>query len=517
MFRKQPKIASIEQDIAAMSKETGTAVFSYDEIHHSKVDNELHYDYQKVIDGVSKAQNITANEAEERLLERGVLRPMPNGEYVVNVGGATRDGGGTNYGGLAFFTFSKEDAHSQYHEMAHSYQKQENLFDEDKLDKMYAISEKGLDERDNKSDKLADRNTYKSYLREVHADVFAQTALMLREKSTFGFAKQALYAQSHGESRNAEGVLAGVLDEGLGEKAKLYACKPVIHAAIKEVAAIRKAGQRADYFNPDGTLNAEKVSGLCERLVLDNAYSPRTYKAFVDYNFNDTHVSEEKDWKKGSLLAVAKFLPASGFMALNNGGKIIRKKMSKIRHNILRRKEISLLKKMSKQPQKSDNPKIQAANDYTCIQAKMQLAAANSAYRNADVMVAGMVDYMHKNEISSADLQEMSDALRMRGNQKILTEINKIVQQNKGNPHFQKIMDVPAKFTEMHEKTSDMSAKEKSVFFHNLRMGNNISLGESGKGLTAAQSMSKTLAQTNSPQQLNLVRMRMAKGGRGGE
>ena len=39
MFRKQPKIASIEQDIAAMSKETGTAVFSYDEIHHSKVDN----------------------------------------------------------------------------------------------------------------------------------------------------------------------------------------------------------------------------------------------------------------------------------------------------------------------------------------------------------------------------------------------------------------------------------------------------------------------------------------------
>lgn len=119
MFRKQPKIASIEQDIAAMSKETGTAVFSYDEIHHSKVDNELHYDYQKVIDGVSKAQNITANEAEERLLERGVLRPMPNGEYVVNVGGATRDGGGTNYGGLAFFTFSKEDAHSQYHEMAH--------------------------------------------------------------------------------------------------------------------------------------------------------------------------------------------------------------------------------------------------------------------------------------------------------------------------------------------------------------------------------------------------------------
>ena len=76
MFRKQPKIASIEQDIAAMSKETGTAVFSYDEIHHSKVDNELHYDYQKVIDGVSKAQNITANEAEKRLLERGVLRPM---------------------------------------------------------------------------------------------------------------------------------------------------------------------------------------------------------------------------------------------------------------------------------------------------------------------------------------------------------------------------------------------------------------------------------------------------------
>ena len=34
-------VAPAEQDLAAMSKETGTAMFSYADIHNAKVDNEL--------------------------------------------------------------------------------------------------------------------------------------------------------------------------------------------------------------------------------------------------------------------------------------------------------------------------------------------------------------------------------------------------------------------------------------------------------------------------------------------
>ncbi len=492
------KVAPIEQDITAMSQETGTAVFSYNDIHNAKVDNELHYDYKKVIDGVSAAQKISSTEAEKKLLDCGVLRPLPNGEYMVDVGYTTRAGGARNKNGIAFFTFSDEDIHNQYHEMAHSYQRRGNLFDDDKLDKMYSVSEKGLLPNENRVEKLADRDTYKAYLKETHAEIFAQTALMLRTNNAISFAKQAVYAQSFGENRNATGLLAGILDERLAHKAKLYACKPVMYAAIKEVAAIRKSGNRADYFNQDGTLNAEKVSNLCEKIVLNNAYSPRTYKAFLDNNFNDSHTAEEKNWQKGSLLSVAKALPANAVMAVYNGTKNVKNIINKIKHNSLRRKEAALLKHMVKHRKTSDNPQIQATNDYAYIQAKMLLVGASSKYKDADDAIIEMVTDMHKNEISAKDLQQMSAAIKATGSYNVFSEINAIIKQNKDNPYFNKIMDNPANLANTFRgQAKSGQDREKGEFLHNLRMGRNLHLNKT-EGLTAR-------ARSASPQQLNLT------------
>lgn len=460
MFRssqKVPKPVTVEQDIAAMARETGTAVFSYDDIHNSKVGNKLHCDYNKVIAGLSKAQNITPLDAEKKLIECEVLRPLPNGEYLVDVGYSTRRGGGRNFDGTVFFTFSKEDVHSQYHEMAHSYQKQGNLFDDAKIDKMYTPSANGLQVS---GGKLADKDTYKTYLNEVHAEIFAQTALMLREKSALGFSKQALYAQSHGESRNAEGLLIGALNEGMGKTAKLYACKPVMHAAIKEVAAIRRSKKRADYFNQDGTLNAKKVAELCEKIVLDNAYSPRTYQSFLDNKFNDNYTGE-KDWKKGSLLAVAKLLPAKGIMALQNSGKTIRKSINKIKHGLLHHKEKSLLKDMTIQRQKSDNPQVQAVNDYAYIQAKMLQIGAGSSYVNAGDIVPFMVKDMHEHDMSYDKIRSLAQEIKAPKSLKAFMEIDAIIKENKNNPHFQEIMKNPAVVADVRHTQSNVTEKSK--------------------------------------------------------
>lgn len=447
--RSKIKPASIEKDLTAMSAETGTAMFSYNELHHSKAGGELHCDYKKVIDGVSKAQKITHSEAEKKLLECEALRPLPNGEYAVDVGYTTRNGGGRNHGGTVFFTFSDSDIHNKYHEMAHSYQKQGNLFDDAKLDKMYAVSEQGLKTGESKEEKLADKETYKTYLKEAHSEIFAQTALMLRKRTTLGFMEQALYAQSYGEARNAEGFIAGIMDKDSGNKAKLYACKPVMHAAIKEVAAIRKAGKRAEYFNPDGTLNAKKVATLCEKIVLDNAYSPRTYKAFVENDFNDTHSPQEKDWKKGTLLAAAKLLPAKMVMSIKDGSKQVKRSFDKIRHSFLRRNDKAKLEAMTSRRKMSDNPKIQAINDYAYIQAKIMLISKDSRFANADDIVQGWVGYMHEKGVNSEDLQKMSRTIESPGSLTALSEINSIIKSNKDNPYFKAIMENPGNIVDI--------------------------------------------------------------------
>ena len=468
----QSHVASVEQDLAAMAKETGTVGFSYNDIHNSGVDTAMHNDYKKVINSVAKANEILPMEAEKKLLECGALTPLPNGEYMVNVGYSTRNGGGRNKNGVVFFTASNEDVHSQYHEMAHSYQKKDNLFGEATIDKMYSAAEKGLGTGEQGI--LADRNTYQTYLKETHSEIFAQTSLMLREESYLGFVNQALYAKDFGDSRNAEGLMAGaLLDKGSADKAKLYACKPVMDAAIKEVAAIRKQGKRTEYFNADGTLNAQKVSKLCEKITLENAYSPRTYKSFLDNNLTQGFFSDAKDWKKGSFIALARYLPAKISMGIQNAGKNIRKKISGFKHSFLRRNDKSALQKMTAHRKMSDNPQIQAANDYAYIQAKMLLVAKSSGYQNGDDFIDDKLAEMNKNNMSAADLQQMAKDIKAPKALKDLKDAYSIMVENRANPYFQALMENPANYADMRygkskvaeksngERTSEMSLSDR--------------------------------------------------------
>ena len=102
------KASEVNKDITSIAAKVKTAVFSYDDIHNSDVKNEFHYDYDKVIDEVAKINDWDKDKTRKYLLHRGVLSPLPNGEYKVNVGTTTKEGGGLNYGGMAFFSLSND-------------------------------------------------------------------------------------------------------------------------------------------------------------------------------------------------------------------------------------------------------------------------------------------------------------------------------------------------------------------------------------------------------------------------
>ena len=130
------KVSDINKDIRSIGEKVGVAAFSYDDIHNENINNEFHYDYERVIAEVSRLQKITQEEAEAQLVERGILKLLPGGEYEVDVGGTTRKGGGVNYGSV-FFSLSSKDYQTKYHELAHSLQYEYHLFDNEKINRLY--------------------------------------------------------------------------------------------------------------------------------------------------------------------------------------------------------------------------------------------------------------------------------------------------------------------------------------------------------------------------------------------
>ena len=228
------KASDINKDIRSIGEKVGVAVFSYDDIHNENINNEFHYDYERVIAEVSRLQKIAPEEAEAQLVKRGVLRPLPGGEYEVDVGGSTRNGGGINYGS-AFFSLSSKDYQIKYHELGHSLQDKYGLFDDEKMNRLYETAEKGLKNGENKEDKLLDRGNYHQYLMEMHSETFAYAALMLRAENRRDFLWQASQAYNSAISRNVDAALSfGKTEYSTdgGNNSKFYATKPVMKPMI---------------------------------------------------------------------------------------------------------------------------------------------------------------------------------------------------------------------------------------------------------------------------------------------
>lgn len=285
-------VEKINNDIKAISEEVEMPIFSYDEIHRENTKNHFNYDYQQVIDGVSR---IHGSDMTKSLVFANVLLPLPYGEYEVNVGDSTFYGGATNYNGLAIFVFSKDDYQAKLHELAHSLVDKYEFLDDNFIDKLYA--------KDGKVDKKKDfnRDNYKIYTEELFADVFSYSALLLRTDNWKDFAKLAKksYFKSILEQKNA-----------LSDKSKSYAeCSdkfytyyPALKEVIRRIYKLKKKNKVGEYLDENGNINAQKLGDFVEDIVLDRAYTPQNYRSFFEKRFNFKYLQWRWDALKTYIL-----------------------------------------------------------------------------------------------------------------------------------------------------------------------------------------------------------------------
>lgn len=430
------KAHDINKDIQSMAAKVGALAYSYDELHNENIKNQFHYDYQRLIQEFSQLKKITSEQAEENLIDMGILECLPHGEYKINVGKTTEAGGGLNFLGDVLFFLSAKDFSVKYHELAHSLQKQYNLFAEEKINPLYNIARSGLKNGEKENDKLLDQHNYKLYLNEMHSETFAFAALMLRAESNFDFLWQASRAYNNSIARNVVGFFSLGKTEYHGNMSKFYATQPVMKPLIKAIRKIRKEGRRKEFFDENGVIKDEKLARLCEDIVLKNAYSPRTLKAFFDYNIKDSHSKQEKGWRGETLGAVAQ-APLM-VIGLVQEGNILKTLKSICKHKILVRSQNKQVKKFTNQRKIYVNPELTALKEYERLLIKVtKLGIKNDSLRWQQ---QGMPDsYIRRYaELSNKTLE------------KELKSVKKIIDENRDNPYFEKLMLSNIKAAPLH-------------------------------------------------------------------
>ena len=450
------KASDINKDIRSIAEKVGVAVFSYDDIHNEGINNEFHYDYERVIAEVSRLQKITPKEAEAQLVERGILKLLPGGEYEVNVGGTTRDGGGINYGS-AFFSLSSKDYQIKYHELAHSLQGKYGLFDDEKLNRLYETAEKGLKDGENKEDKLLDRGNYYNYLKEMHSETFSYAALMLRAENRRDFLWQASQAYNSAINRNLTAVLSfGKTEYGVDgqNNSKFYATKPVMKPMIKAIWKIRKEGRQGEFFDENGVLKDEKLARLCEEVVMKNAYSPRTLKSFFEYNVLDGHSSQEKGWRGDALKSLVQ-MPLCMTELLQEGG-IVRTIKSIFKHKKLVAEQDKMLKKFVAKRVDYGNPELTALKEYERLQTKIGLVDRKFPGKYIRLRFQYLLPELNKDDLPNCSINHlagvfMENSAHKKELGKELTVLRQMMKENKGNPYFEKLVQAMPKSNELHQ------------------------------------------------------------------
>ncbi|MBE6450664.1 MAG: hypothetical protein E7016_01725 [Alphaproteobacteria bacterium] len=273
----------IQNDFDVLAEFTGTAAFSYNEIHNQYISTSTSYDYPRIIREVSKARGWSHEKTKQELIDAGVLVYLSNDEYAVDVHGTTRNGGGVNYNqGLVLFNFDKADSQSTYHEYAHSLQSIYETFNDNTLKQMY--DNVGLDI---KAESEFEKHDYTRYLKEMHADTFGFAALLLRAESLPEFLEISLRAMRRAahmtvKGENQKNTIYGRDDSNL----KYYASYNVMKKTIKEIWKIRNLKDINQYFDENGVIKFKELCKLSEDIVSQSAYSPKQFKAFKNHSLN---------------------------------------------------------------------------------------------------------------------------------------------------------------------------------------------------------------------------------------
>lgn len=264
------------KDVANVCALTNTICGCYTDLHHSE---------QKLADFtdlVTRYLGVSLDELEKR----EAFKFSYGGGSEPNFEQYAADGGGVNFEfnnkRLVYFygdeTFSEQ--HTVYHELGHSLTRHLNLYDNEKMDKLYNFCAKGIKfySGGKNVSEFADRVTYFNYLSEMQSEGFATAAMMLR---TPGISRFGLYWQ-----RLRDVALRTVEASQTKDKAypsmKYYSSMPTEMAVIAKMLKYRLTGEDKQFFTADGNIDFVKLSKEVEATVLKSAYSPRTFQRLLN-------------------------------------------------------------------------------------------------------------------------------------------------------------------------------------------------------------------------------------------
>ena len=426
------KAADVNRDIEAIAKDTGTTVFSYEEVHNDKIDNVYHYDYELVIKRFAETHNISEQAAKRRLIKNGILRMLPNGEYEVDVGNTTRGGGGTNYKkARVMFSFRENDFHTKYHELAHSIQNKYKLFDPGFI-KEYV--EKEQEKYKDSSSGTVTPGEYMQYLKEMHAEAFAFSAMLLRAENEREFLKLLTKTYNKGVLRTAGSVFYGnskreflklltnTYNKGVlrttgsifyGNRKtdyeknlkKFYSSKQITFEIVKQMSRLHKEQKLGAFFCNDGVIDAEKLSGFCMKILQEKAYSPHTLKSFFKNDIFSAHSEDEHGWRGDVLKSIILHPAAKIMFRLHEGSKKQRKHNALMHENLLSsqyEKEIAFADARVVY----DDPELMALKEMQRLQTKLYLMPEELAQ-----LISDNIPSILKHGITDMEISSQAESL----------------------------------------------------------------------------------------------------------
>ena len=441
------KVSDVNKDICAISAKAGVAVFCYDDIHNASVNNEFHYDYQKVIDEVARLENISKEEAEKDLFKKGVLTPLPNGEYKVEVQDEIFDG--VNYGSV-FFVNQSKDCELKYHELAHSLQKKYGLFAEDAIDRVYekVTMDMSLAQKRSKEKGLTEvsRDEYVTYLKEMHAESFAYAAMMLRAENKVDLVWQQARAYGEAVLKQTRAFLSFGKTKYGENSAKFYASLPVIKHTVKRMRRTHKIGKTGQFFEKDGVLQDEALARFCEDIVLREAYSPRTLKSFFEYRMLKNPHIKERGWKRDVFKAALLTGPALMISLPENG--VVESIKNRRKHKALYRLEKQNIEKYVEADIQTISSEMRALKAYE----KLLIVLSQSGNKQFENYVRlHCSDILQNGEMPKSVIRYKTDIDFLSQKERaalssLFEQAGKVVSQNADNPYFKKLVESTCDF-----------------------------------------------------------------------
>lgn len=304
------------------------------------------------------------------------------------------------------------DQSTVYHECAHLYQRKHDFFGKSSV-----------------------RNeTYRKYLKEVHANVFATMALLLRSEDVLSFKKQQLYCLSEDIQRFNNN----------DKESKFYISLPIVFELIK---AVRKQGRAKTLqkFSKNGNLDFQKIAFYTADLVRKYAYNQCEFEKILrGETFSSYEIIKQK--------AKAWHQMGRKYVEMQH-----EKTMERIDHyiEVKDKRQIEIDQKLKKLEETDEKAKIiNAVCEIDTCHAR--LSQTFGIYTDLDYVVSNKIVDAYGSALSTDDKKQVSE---------ICAQAGKIYQKWRKNVFFKRLYS-KINHPDTRDEVWNMKFKKEKENFH---------------------------------------------------